>query len=154
MPPQQKYPIALEPAQREQLTQLLSGGAAPARVLTRARLLLKADQSEAGPSWSNPQIAAALEVSSLTVTRVRKRFREGGLDRALYHAEPVHRKERQLDGKQEALLFALACSAPPAGRRRWTLRLLADRMVALEYVDTVSHETVRQALKRGRLSLG
>lgn len=149
-----KYPVRLAPAERQQLAQFLAGGQAASRSLTHARILLKADESEAGPAWTNAAIAAALEVSSLTVTRVRKRFVEEGLDRALHHKTQARRKAPRLDGAQEAHLVALVCSAPPAGREKWPLRLLAAKMVELGHVEELSHETVRQVLKRGNSSRG
>ena len=149
-----KFRVRLDGAQREQLSQLIARGSAPARVLTHARILLKADESEGGPAWQNAQIAEAFEISELTVTRVRKRFEAGGLDAALHRKVQEKRKPRALDGAQEAHLIALACSAAPQGRERWTLRLLAEKMVELGHVDELSHETVRQTLKRGSSNPG
>lgn len=149
-----KYPIRLPQEERQQLETFLAGGKASVRSVTHARILLKADEGEHGPAWKNAAIAEALEVSELTVTRVRKRYLERGLEGA------VHRKERatgpapRLDGAQEARLFALACSAPPTGRDRWSLRLLAAKAVELGYASELSHETVRKTLKRGRSSPG
>jgi hypothetical protein len=113
-------------------------------------VLLKADEAEGSPAWTNAAIAEALEVDDLTITRIRKRFVERGLEGALHRKEQERRKSPALDGTQEAHLIALACSPPPEGRSRWGLRLLASRMVELGHVETVSHETVRQVLKRGR----
>jgi transposase len=144
-----KYPLCLEPAQREQLEKLLTSGTAASRSLTHARILLKADQGDHGPAWKNAAIAEAFEVSELTVTRVRKRFTEEGLERALYHKPQARRKAPRLDGAAEAHLLALVCSEPPAGRARWPLRLLAEKMVELGHAEALSHETVRQALKKG-----
>jgi transposase len=149
-----KYPVRLTKAERAQLETLIASGRASARSLTHARILLKADEATEGPAWKNAAIADALEVSELTVTRVRKRWTEGGVTAATQHKPQARRKAPRLDGAQEAYLLALACGEPPAGRARWTLRLLADRMVALQYVEEVSHETVRQVLKKGSLSLG
>ena len=150
----QKYQVTLTPEQRSQLQQLISGGTAAARTLTHARTLLKADEGEDGPAWTNAAITQALEIGELTVTRIRKRFVEGGLDAALHRKEQAKRKARKLDGQQEAHLIALACGAAPEGHDRWSLRLLAGKMVELGHVDEVSHETVRQALQRGRSSRG
>lgn len=150
----QKHQVFLTAEQRTQLQQLLAKGSAPTRTLTHARVLLKADEAEGGPAWTNAAIATALEISELTVTRVRKRFGEGGLEAALHRKVQAKRKERRLDGVQEAHLIALACSDAPEGRDRWSLRLLAGKLVALGHVDEVSHETVRQVLKRGRSSRG
>ena len=150
----QKYQVSLTADQRTQLQQLLAGGSAPARTLTHARILLKADEAEHGPAWTNAAIAQALEISELTVTRVRQRFVEGGLEAALHRKVQAKRKEPKLDGAQEAHLIALACSPAPEGRDRWSLRMLAGKLVALGHVDELSHETVRQVLKRGRSSRG
>jgi transposase len=149
-----KYAVALTAEQRTQLQRLLAQGTAPARTLTHARVLLKADEAEGGPAWTNAAIAVALEISELTVTRVRKRFVEAGLEGALHRKVQPRRKARKLDGAQEAHLIALTCSAAPEGRSRWSLRLLAGKLVALGQVEEVSHETVRQVLKRGNSSPG
>jgi transposase len=144
-----KYRVLLTEEQRVTLQRLIARGSAPARTLTHARVLLKADEAPGGSAWTNAAIAQALEISDLTVTRVRKRFLDGGLEAGLHRKEQARRKERKLDGEQEAHLIALACSKAPAGRDRWSLRLLAGKMVILGHVDEVSHETVRQVLKRG-----
>jgi transposase len=142
-----RYIVCLSAEEREQLEALVAKGKAAARKLTRARILLKADCSEPGPAWSDEQISLALDVGTITVHRVRRDFVEGGLEGALVR-RPVPRRPRMLDGEQEAHLIALACGSPPAGRRRWTLRLLADKMVELGHIDTVSHETIRRTLKK------
>lgn len=149
-----KYPVRLAPEEREQLEKLIASGKAASRTLTHARILLKADESEHGPAWKNAAIAEALEVSTLTVSRVRKRFVETGLAAALHRKEQAHRKARRLDGAQEAHLLALVCSAPPEGRERWPLRLLAEKMVELGHVEDLSYETVRRVLKKGNSSPG
>jgi transposase len=149
-----KYRVTLTPAERVLLQDLLRKGTAPARTLTHARLLLKADEGVEGPAWTDAALVAALEVSLSTVSRTRQRFSAGGLTAALHRKELARRPEAKLDGAQEAHLIALACSPAPAGRDRWTLRLLAERYVALGHVDDVSHETVRQVLKRGNSSRG
>jgi hypothetical protein len=120
----------------------------PRQALTHARILLKANQGEAGPSWTDAAIGAALEVNPATVARIRRKYVAAGLDAAVYRQPPARSYRRRLDGEQEARLVALACSAPPEGRKRWTLRLLAERLVALEVVESVSYETVRQALQQ------
>jgi transposase len=150
----QKYHVMLTPEQRSQLQQLIACGAAAARTLTHARILLKADEAEGGPAWTNATITQALEISDLTVTRIRKRFIDGGLEAALHRKVQARRKERKLDGQQEAHLIALACGEAPEGRDRWSLRLLAGKLVELGHVADVSHETVRQVLKRGKSSRG
>jgi hypothetical protein len=133
---------------------MIGRGVAPASALTHARILLKANQGQAGPGWTDAAIAVALEVNPATVARVRMKYVAAGLDAALHRKPPRREYRRRLDGEQEARLVALACSAPPAGHKRWTLRLLADRLVQLEVVDTISYETVRQALKQTGSSRG
>jgi transposase len=147
---EKKYVVRLTEEERARLHTLVGGGTAPARRLTHARILLKANQGEAGPGWTDQAIATALEVGRATVARVRQRYVAEGLEAALAHKAPEREYQRTLDGAQEAQLIALACGAPPAGRTRWTLRLLAERLVALEVVEAVSHETVRQVLKQTR----
>lgn len=143
-----KYLVALREAERARLRTLIGQGQAPARRLTHARILLKAAQGAGGAGWTDQAIAAALEVGPSTVARVRQAYATAGLDAALTHKAPDREYDRRLDGAQEARLIALACSTPPAGYKRWSLRLLATRLVALEYVEAVSHETVRQVLKQ------
>jgi transposase len=147
--PQKKYLVTLTVEERRDLAKLVSAGKRSARTLTHARILLKADQAEGGPAWEDAAIAEALGCGHRTVERIRQRFVEQGLEAALHH-KPQDRpsRERTLDGAAEARLIALACSAPPAGRTRWTLKLLADKLVELEVVDSVSDETVRRALKK------
>ena len=146
--------VTLTDAERTTLHELIAGGEAPSRKLTHARILLKADESSGGPGWSDRAITEALEISPPTVGRVRKRFVMEGLDTALNHRPPKAHRPPKLDGRQEAHLIALACSEPPTGHARWTLRLLADKMVELEYIDYVSHVTVWQRLKKTNSSLG
>lgn len=143
-----KYPVILTEAEREQLKSLTAAGTAPARKLTHARILLKADQSSAGPGWVDEAIADAVETSQPTVARVRKQYFEEGLEAALNRRPPNREYHRKLDGEQEARLIALACSEPPEGQARWSLRLLADRLVELEVVEEVSYQTVRRTLKK------
>lgn len=148
-----KYPVFLTEAQREHLKSLIAAGTAPARKLTHARILLKADQSSQGPRWVDEQVAEAVEVSQPTVARVRKRYFQEGLEAALNRRPPNREYHRKLDGEQEARLVALACSEPPEGQARWSLRLLADRLVELEIVEEVSYQTVRRILKKTSSSL-
>jgi transposase len=144
-----KYKVTLTTAERERLHDLISAGQAAASKLTHARILLKADAGPAGPAWTDVAIADAVEVDVTTVERVRQRFVEDGLDAALVRKKRSRPgRERLLDGQAEARLIALACSAPPDGRASWTLKLLADRLVELEVVETISYETVRQVLKK------
>jgi hypothetical protein len=144
-----KYPVILSEVQREQLKSLIAAGTAPARKLTHARILLKADQSPEGPGWVDERVAEAVEVSQPTVCRVRKQYYfEEGLEAALNRRSPNRVYHRKLDAEQQARLIALACSEPPEGRARWSLRLLADRLVELEIVEEVSYQTVRRTLKK------
>ena len=152
--PQKKYLVTLIAEERVQLSDLLSSGRRSARTLTRARILLKANQGEGGPGWSDAAIAGALEAHPTTVARVRRRFVEDGLEAALERKRPDRVYARTLDGVAEAHLVALTCSDPPAGRERWTLRLLADDLVRLEVVAAVSHETVRRTLAQTSSSPG
>jgi transposase len=131
------------------LKRLIAAGSAPARKLTHARILLKADQSPEGPGWVDEQLAEALETSQPTVSRVRKQYVQEGLQAALNRRPPNRHYQRKLDGEQEAQLVALACSEPPEGQARWSLRLLADKLVELEVVEEeVSYQTVRRILKK------
>jgi transposase len=144
-----KYPVILSEAERDQLKSLIAAGTAPARKLTHARILLKADQSTEGPGWVDEQVADAVETSQPTVARVRKQYFEEGLEAALNRRPPNRVYQRKLDGKQEARLIALACSEPPEGQARWSLRVLADKLVELEIVEEeVSYQTVRRTLKK------
>ena len=149
-----KYVVTLTEAERQMLQEMLSRGRSAARKLMHARILLKADATDDGPHWHDGQIAEALEVGQATVERVRKQFVEEGLDAALEPRKPQRQYRRKLDGDGEAHLIALACQKPPDGQSRWTLRLLADRMVALDYVDEISYQTVRRTLKKTNSSLG
>ena len=149
-----QHVVVLSEEQRARLHTLIGRGVAPASVLTHARVLLKANQGEAGPGWTDATIGAALEVNPATVARVRMRYVAAGLDAAVDRKAPERQYRRRLDGEQEARLVALTCSAPPEGHKRWTLRLLADRLVELELVESVSYETVRQVLKQTGSSRG
>ncbi len=146
-----KYVVKLAKEERERLLKLVSAGIAPARMLTRARILLKADtggHAGGGPALSDGQVAEMLETSTATVGRVRERFCRQGLDAALERSMPDRVYKRSLGGRAEARLIALACSAPPEGRASWSMRLLADKAVELGIVEAVSHETVRKTLKK------
>jgi transposase len=146
-----KYIVELTAAQREELMHMISTGRAGARELTHARILLKADQGPEGPGWSDSQIAQALDSSVATVARVRKRCAQRGVQEAILPAKSSAMRQRRLDGSQEAYLIALACSAPPEGWGRWTVRLLAEKLVELGYVEAISHETVRKTLLANEL---
>lgn len=143
-----KYMVTLTDEERQRLRALIASGKGAARKLMHARILLKADRRGGKPSWKDATIAEGLEVGISTVERLRQRFVEEGLEAALVPRPSRRQYHHKLGGEEEAHLIALACSEPPEGRARWTLRLLAERMVALEYVDTVSYETVRGALKK------
>ena len=149
-----RHVVVLSEAERARLHTMIGRGVAPASALTHARILLKANQGEAGPGWTDAATAAAMEVNPATVARVRQQYVTAGLDAALHRKPPAREYHRRLDGEQEARLVALTCSAPPEGHKRWTLRLLADRLVELEVIESVSYETVRQALKQTGSSRG
>ena len=140
--PRKKYLINLSSEERDELLELTRKGEVKARKMKRALILLKANEG-----LSDPQIMAAINVSRPTVERIRKRFVEGGLERAL-HEDPRPGQRRKLDGRGEAQLIAVACSQAPDGHAHWTLRLLADKLVQLEVVESISHETVRRTLKK------
>jgi hypothetical protein len=149
-----KYHVTLTAAERTMLHDLLGAGQAAARTLTHARILLKADASVDGPGWTDEAIRAALDVGLATIGRVRQRFVEESLEAALHRQAPIRDYHHLVDGECEAHLIALACSTPPTGHKQWTLRLLADKMVELAYIDSISHETVRQVLKKTNSSPG
>lgn len=146
-----KYVVRLSEAERVELEALVKTGRAAARKRLHAQMLLKEDEGEHGPAWTDAAIMTALAVGVRTVERVRPCLVEEGLTTALNGRPPPRYKSPKLNGEQEAYLIALAGSAPPEGHSRWILRLLADRRVELEYVDTVSYETVRQVLKKNEL---
>ena len=143
-----RYRVTLENEERAQLEELVSHGKGAARRMGHARVLLHADSGPAGPGWSDTAIAAAVGVSVPTIERIRRRFVEDGLDAALSRRPSRRVYPRKLDGVAEAHLIALACGSPPDGRARWTLQLLAERMMVLGYVDSPSYETVRTTLKQ------
>jgi transposase len=142
-----KYRVKLSQEERKDLEDLISKGKSSASKITHARILLKADASEGGPCLTDDQISEAVEVSLSTIERVRKKFVEDGIKAALSRRTGSGSRNIKIDGEKEAYLVALVCGKQPEGRARWTLRLLANKMVELEYVDTVSHETVRKVLK-------
>jgi transposase len=143
------YVVRLSEEERSQLRTMVRKGKAAAYKLTHARILLQSDQAEAGPAFKDAEIARSLDVAERTVARVRQRFVEGGLGAALHRKKQVSpSRRRTLDGEGEARLIALSCSQAPEGRSGWTLRLLADKLVELQVVEKISHETVRQTLKK------
>lgn len=152
--PLPKYIVRLTDEERAQLDDLIRTGKRAASVIIHARILLKADVGAGGPGWDDAQIVEAVECGASTVYRVRQAFVEQGLEAALFRKKPSGRQYRKLDGAQEAHLIALACGAPPEGRSRWTMRLLADRLVELEVVDTIGPECVRTTLKKTSSSRG
>lgn len=154
MGPNEKYIVKLTCDERKMLFELIAKGRANKEKLNRARILLKADSGEEGENWNDKQIADAFYVSVNTVHNTRKSLVEEGFETTLERASQKTKRKKIIQGEEEAYLVALACTEPPAGRCRWTLRLLADKMVELEYVETVSHMTVRDALKKTKLNLG
>jgi transposase len=157
---QKVYVVQLSSEEREKLQELINRGnrkkgqRPSALKLARARILLKADQAEDAPAYTDAEIAEALDVSPKTVFNLRKKWVELGLEQALERRPQSNRRLPKLDGKAEAKLVACSCGPPPNGRNKWTLRLLADRAVELELVESISHEAVRQSLKKTSSSLG
>ncbi len=142
------YRVELTSEERALLSDMVGRRSQTARPVRRAFMLLKADEAEGAPAWPDTKIAESYEVSVRTVERLRERFVEEGLDVALNGKKREPKRERVFDGEVEAHLVALRCSKPPAGRAQWSLRLLRDKMIELEYVETISHESVRQLLKK------
>jgi hypothetical protein len=150
-----KYVVRLSEEEREILKKLIASGRGSAKMFTRARILLKADQSDEGPGWSDENISEALEITVQSIERIRKQLVEEGFEAVLSRKKYTRKVSRKkIDGDVEAHLVALSCSSPPEGRARWTLRLLADSVVELGYVESISHEAVRQTLKKTNLNHG
>ena len=150
-----KHIVRLSKDERERLKKLTTSGQSAARVFTRARILLKADQSDEGPGWADEKISEAFDVTVQTVERIRKQLLGEGFEAVLSRREYRQKVSRKkIDGEVEARMIALSCSEPPEGRARWTLRLLADKVVELGYVESISHEAIRQTLKKTNLSPG
>jgi transposase len=149
-----KYIVNLSEVEQKSLKKLTTTGKHAAYKINHGRVLLLADVNQSEVSWSDKAIASALNISISTIERVRRRFVMEGVDAALNYRPGRGRKQKRLDGDTEAHLLAIACSEAPSGRERWTLRMLADKMVELNYVESISHETVRQTLKKTKLSLG
>ena len=146
-----KYVVKLSDTERERLNTLIHSGKHPARQLTKARILLKADASEAGEGWSDSRIAAALDTSIDTVARTRQQLVEEGFESVLTRKHsPASARPRIFDGAAEAKLIALACSKPPKGRARWTLQLLEEAVVELNIVERASDNTIGRTLKKTR----
>lgn len=153
--PMNKHRVELTQEQRQQLEHLTHSGTAPARHILHAHVLLKADSSSQGPDWSNEQIQQSFGVSPSTIWRIRQRFLTHGLQDAVNRRpQPERPEKRKLTGAQEAHLIALCCGPKPNGQARWSLRLLADKLVQLAEVDEVSYETVRRTLKKTNSSPG
>ena len=146
--PKKKYIVTLTEEERSSLEDLTKKGKSPAYKVNHARILLLADTNREGGGWRDLDISQTLKISVATIERVRQRLVEEGVAAALSRKQSANRRQRRLDGEQEAHLIALTCSTPPEGQGRWTLRMLAERMVELDYVETVSHETIRQTLKK------
>jgi len=140
--------VVLTDTDRQWLLEFIGRGETSARAQTRARVLLKADEGPGGPAWSDDRIAEALELSSGGVAGIRRRFSERGTQGTVQRKAPDREYERKLDGEQEARLIQVACSQAPEGRSQWSLRLLADRLVELGVVTSISREAVRQTLKK------
>ena len=149
-----RYRVTLTAEERGELECLIAAGKAAANKLLHARILLKADQAKGGPALEDKAIAEALECGTATIERVRKRFVEEGFERALVRKPTLRTYVRKIDGQAEAHLVAACCSDPPKGRARWTLQLLADKLVALGQAKKISRETVRQTLKKTSSSRG
>jgi hypothetical protein len=149
-----KYLVELSAEERAYLEEIVAKGRVLARKRQQAQVLLKADEGALGPGWPDERIAEAFGVNVRTVERVRQRLVERGLEDSLVRRLPEQAPRTKLDGAGEARLIALACSAAPQGRRRWTIRLLADKLVELQVVDSIGRETVRTTLKKTNSSLG
>jgi transposase len=143
-----KYVVTLTEEERADVSRLVTTGCSAARTILHAQVLLKADAAPGGPRWTDEQIREAFGLGWTAIARIRRRFVEEGLERALYRRPAQSRRPRKLDGRAEAHLVALACSEPPAGHDRWTLALLTERLVALGVGPPVSDETVRRTLKQ------
>ena len=149
-----KYKVKLTTNQRKQLLEIVHNGKQKAKVISHARILLQADLGDEGPGKKAKVIAADLNIHERTVHRVREQFANHGLETALHRKKHRQYKPRKLDGEQEAHLVALCCGSPPEGRKEWTLRLLSERLVQLEVIDSISRSTVHRTLKKMNLSLG
>jgi len=152
--PAKRYIVSLTEEERQSLEKLTTTGKAAAKKINHARIILKADINQTDGGWTDSEISKALNISTRTIERVRQRFVEEGLEKALTPRRNPSSQLRRIDGEASAHLIALACSQAPTGYSRWTLRLLADQMVVLGYVESISHETVRQVLKKTNLNLG
>lgn len=152
--PAKLYRVKLTDEERAELTAIVNKGKGAARRITRARILLLAYENRSDGGLKDANIVKALGVHQRTVERIREKCVELGIEAALNHARPQKKKEKILDGEAEARLVQLACSEAPNGHERWSLRLLADKLIELEIVEKVSREIVRTTLKKMNLSLG
>ncbi len=148
------YRVELTIEERTELKELLKKDRLGQEKRGRIQILLKADKGSEGGNWSNKKIIEAYDVSARKVERTKKQLVEEGLDAAVNRKPHLRTREKKIQGEQEAQLIAICCSEPPEGRSSWTLKLLADEMVRLEYIDSVSRETVRRTLKKMNSSLG
>ncbi len=152
--PAKRYKVTLTREERQELSTLVRKGKGEARRLTRARILLMADESQDDASWKDADIAKALGVHVSTVERIREKCVEMGVESALSHARPKQSRSKIMDGASEARLVQLACTQAPDGHEQWSLQMLADKLIELEVVESISRETVRTTLKKMNLSLG
>lgn len=146
--PKKKYIVDLTDSERAELEQLTNKGKIAAYKMNHARILLLADINQQGGGWTDIKISEALNVGQATIERVRKRFVESGMESALSRREQKNRRRKIIDGEKEAYLIAIACSETPTGQGKWTLQMLSDKMVELNYLEKVSRETIRQTLKK------
>lgn len=152
--PAKIYKVTLTNEERAQLRAIASKGKGNARRIRRAQILLLADENQPEGAWKDADIAQALQAHARTVERTREKCVQEGLEAALNHSRPQKKRSKVFDGAAEARLVQLACSQAPDGHEKWTMQLLADKLVELEVVETVSRETVRTTLKKMNLSLG
>ena len=148
------YRVALTDEEQAKLTVIVNKGSGAARRITRSRILLLADENRSDGGWKDADIVQALGVHQRTVERIREKCVMLGIEAALNHTQPRKKKEKILDGAAEARLVQLACSEAPDGHETWTMQMLADKLIELEIVETVSRETVRTTLKKMNLSHG
>lgn len=152
--PAKIYKVTLTNEERTELTAIVSKGTGNVRRIRRAQMLLLADENQPDGAWKDADIAKALSAHARTVERTREKCVQAGVEAALNHTRPKKKRSKVLDGAAEARLVQLACSEAPDGLERWTMQMLADKLIELEVVETVSRETVRTTLKKMNLSLG
>lgn len=152
--PAKKYRVTLTNEERAELTDIVSKGTGNVRRIRRAQMLLMADENRTEGAWIDAKIANALNAHATTVERARKKCVLEGIESALNHTKPYKTRSKIVDGEVEAKLVQLACSSAPEGYERWTLKMLANKLIELEVVETITSETVRVTLKKMNLSLG